>query len=257
MRARSLHGAALTVARDIGLHKIDSPDRRPVQGKDGVVMTEIKRRLWWHVASTDWLLSISGGPQEGCYLVHTRHMHVNRPRNITDDDLEKEGAEFNRPISEPTQMSYFLQRIRSAELARDIADAWPLGTSDVESVDYNQIIEVDAKFEEFFKDMPVFFRGDPECPAKLPYFEEMARHGRAEDAHQPVHPHASLQASSAVLGAWIVGRAVQILTGSVPTVGQGGDRGQTPPRQGRRHFRKAAGAAQLVRCASPFCCNHR
>lgn len=54
VRARSLHASALTISRDLGLHKIDSPMGREENAKDNHITVEIKRRLWWHVASTDW-----------------------------------------------------------------------------------------------------------------------------------------------------------------------------------------------------------
>ena len=52
-RSRFLHGGTLAAARDIGLHLVDSP--RSEQVGDAPTR-EIKRRLWWHLASTDWLV---------------------------------------------------------------------------------------------------------------------------------------------------------------------------------------------------------
>lgn len=55
-RFRSMTAAALTLARELGLHRID-------QGKNnwttesrvrGMVDAEVGRRLWWYLAATDW-----------------------------------------------------------------------------------------------------------------------------------------------------------------------------------------------------------
>lgn len=193
VRARSLHASALTIARDLGLHKIDSPEGREENAKESHIIVEIKRRLWWHIASTDWylstatsdllfanvfrLLGVSGGPQEGTYFIQPRHMAVNRPRNITDEELETQGPWLDHPLDVPTEMSYFLLRIRSAELARMICDAWPMASSDIDNIDYSSIVAIDAKFEELINDMPVFFRLDDESrrrshpiTEKYPYF---------------------------------------------------------------------------------------
>jgi hypothetical protein len=62
-RYRFLHSCSLAVARDMSLHLIDStatPDT-----SDDIPTREIKRRLWWHLASTDWLLGLVGGPLDG------------------------------------------------------------------------------------------------------------------------------------------------------------------------------------------------
>lgn len=56
-RFRCLQSAALAVAREISLHLIDASDRRHCELLDAmedVTLREIKRRTWWHLASTDW-----------------------------------------------------------------------------------------------------------------------------------------------------------------------------------------------------------
>lgn len=48
---RSLHSILITMARDLCLHKIDSPRRGNLEGD---LQAEIKRRIWWHITSSDW-----------------------------------------------------------------------------------------------------------------------------------------------------------------------------------------------------------
>ncbi len=50
-RFRIFHNQSLTAARECLLHLIDSP--KYGRSDDGVTR-EIKRRIWWHIAATDW-----------------------------------------------------------------------------------------------------------------------------------------------------------------------------------------------------------
>lgn len=59
-RLRGLFIGAISLGRDLSLHKIDTPAHSPKQTDP--IDTEIRRRLWWHIASTDWYLP----PSTGC-----------------------------------------------------------------------------------------------------------------------------------------------------------------------------------------------
>ena len=54
-------------------------------------------------------------------------------------------------------MSYFLQRIRLADICRSIVDSVPTEVSDVEQLDYQDVMSLDSKFEVFVTELPVFF----------------------------------------------------------------------------------------------------
>jgi len=88
-----------------------------------------------------------GGPGEGVYLVNPRQMAVNKPRNIDDADLVEGvlGAEF--PVTQPTEMSYLLQRIRLAEISRSI-------------VDNPDTMTVDAELGQMISEIPAFLNMD-------------------------------------------------------------------------------------------------
>lgn len=54
-RSRSSMGMAISIAKELGLHRVDHSDSR--QYYDNVadkVELEVKRRVWWHLAATDW-----------------------------------------------------------------------------------------------------------------------------------------------------------------------------------------------------------
>ncbi|KAE8393437.1 hypothetical protein BDV23DRAFT_36435 [Aspergillus alliaceus] len=156
-RFRTTSSSALIMARDLSLHRIDADTLRD---NEDPVQVEIKRRIWWHMAATDWLLSLSGGPQQGTYLVHPKHMCVNRPRNIDDLDLDRSDPEHTLPLSQPTAMTYYILRIKLAEISRSVVDALPFSPSDWAMVEYDMIVSLNRKFDEFLRDLPVFFRHD-------------------------------------------------------------------------------------------------
>lgn len=54
-RTRLLHSSALTMARDLGLHRIDVPSRTKMHATQSEsIEKEVGRRVWWHLAGTDW-----------------------------------------------------------------------------------------------------------------------------------------------------------------------------------------------------------
>lgn len=53
-RFRFLHGCSLAAAREIGLHVVDGASSKQNPTADDVATREIKRRVWWHIAATDW-----------------------------------------------------------------------------------------------------------------------------------------------------------------------------------------------------------
>jgi hypothetical protein len=84
---------------------------------------EMGRRLWWYLVATDSLaVARYGGPGASVLQINLLHMTVNKPQHVNDLDLLLDAPCPSRPISEPTDMSYFLQRIRLAEISRNITD---------------------------------------------------------------------------------------------------------------------------------------
>jgi hypothetical protein len=88
-------------------------------------------------------------------------MTVNKPRNLNDTDLVDGDLHFERPASESTDMSYFLQRVRLAEISRDIVDH-NLGdrTNASQTSYYAQIVAMDSELDRLIVDMPQFFQPD-------------------------------------------------------------------------------------------------
>lgn len=54
-RTRMLHASCIAMARDLGLHKTDASVRQPTETLQAdLVEKEVRRKMWWHVACTDW-----------------------------------------------------------------------------------------------------------------------------------------------------------------------------------------------------------
>lgn len=155
-RARTGMGRGILIARDLGLHRIDFGDN---DHRDQAEV-EIARRTWWHLCASDWLVALSGGPQEGVYHLHSQHMQVNLPRNIQDSELLDPAtpADFEHPLSTPTSASYLIQRIKLAKICKKIVDAMPMSPSTPELLKYEDIVQLDTEFEKLIDDLPPFFR---------------------------------------------------------------------------------------------------
>jgi hypothetical protein len=104
-------------------------------------------------------MSRYASPHEGIYTIIPRQTTTRKPLNANDDDLfDGMPNNINKPLSEPTEMSYFLQRIRLGELCRELCDRMPVDAMPGEPASHAQVLEVDAKFNEFMAGIPVFFR---------------------------------------------------------------------------------------------------
>ncbi|OJJ76875.1 hypothetical protein ASPBRDRAFT_201952 [Aspergillus brasiliensis CBS 101740] len=148
---RSLHSNMIMMARDLSLHKTDSPRRKgETNPPPSQIEVDVKRRIWWHIAATDWLLAFTPGPQEGTYSIQLSQMHVNQPQYPESRDNDAGDV-----LSLST--SYFLQRVRLAEICRAVVDSLSPFEM-IENANYEQIIFLDGKFEDLIRSLPAFFR---------------------------------------------------------------------------------------------------
>ncbi|EAW12259.1 fungal specific transcription factor domain-containing protein [Aspergillus clavatus NRRL 1] len=157
-----MHGAIVGQARSLMLHCIDSPrcrEEREVNGFDAVEV-ELKRRLWWDVASLDWLLGFLSGPQEWTYLVNPEMMNVQEPLNIDDINLQEAAGMSSPAMSTPTEMSYTLQRLKLAVVCREITDATTYEHMHSVDVSYHKILDLDRKLHQAYNELTDFFRLD-------------------------------------------------------------------------------------------------
>jgi hypothetical protein len=111
-------------------------------------------------------------PQEGTYSIRARHCHVIEPMNIDDDDLAANNI-IDKPLSEPTEMSYGLVRTAAGEMCRNLADLVHPMASGVNNVDYDEIIALEQKIQGMVVDMPYYFRLDKDSRKRTePYLSK-------------------------------------------------------------------------------------
>lgn len=93
LRSRSMLVQALTTAKELAMHRLDSPAsstrRNASMNIETMIELEMKRRVWWHLVSTDWMLSLAGSSQEGTYNINPNQIRVLPPRNVDDDVLDR------------------------------------------------------------------------------------------------------------------------------------------------------------------------
>ncbi|KAJ5674066.1 hypothetical protein N7462_009505 [Penicillium macrosclerotiorum] len=164
LKVHLLRHRCFMMSRELQIHRLDTEkcreDRR-IKGCD-MIDIEVQRRLWWGMVASDWLLSFSGGAQEGAYIFQPKHMNVNFPSNTDDEYITCAGIHREFPMSVPTSMSAFFWRIKTSELCRQVIDALPSVLLDSSENDYDTILELDQRFQKLIEDMPVFFKIDPD-----------------------------------------------------------------------------------------------
>ncbi|KAL4778545.1 hypothetical protein BJX76DRAFT_132329 [Aspergillus varians] len=196
MRAR-----CYCMARSLDIHRIDTPKRREERNLNGYnfVELELQRRVWWSLVASDWLSSFSGGIQERAYSYHPKHMCVDYPANVDDNNLCATGIRDIQPPSVPTLTSYLIYRANLSRLCREVVDSMPPISQDHEPC-YDTILALDERFQEFFADLPLCYRLDPESieqsrPLSVdrPYIEwqrttaHISIHTRLCRLHRPYH----------------------------------------------------------------------
>ncbi|EXM14850.1 hypothetical protein FOTG_16767 [Fusarium oxysporum f. sp. vasinfectum 25433] len=157
-RYRVLLAEAIAVSHSLGLHVVDRvPIRRGHSKVDGDPVTqEIKRRVWWYLVATDWASSKAEGTSGATYLIQPNLISTNLPKHINDTDINN--PEYKeRPLSEPTTMSYNIQRIKVAEIVRCISDLMP---HDPGEASCELILTLDAKMESLLCELPDFFKAE-------------------------------------------------------------------------------------------------
>jgi len=152
-RPRSFFNTCFLLARELGLHVLDHPSNA---GSAKTVQTEIGRRVWWYLVATDWQIpSRFRGTASGVYQCNPRHMLTRKPLNLNDEDLVDGMILTEKPLSQPTTMSYSLQRIRLAEISRQLVDRTPLVMANGPSHDV--VMDIDTELQSLINNTPQFF----------------------------------------------------------------------------------------------------
>lgn len=167
-KALDLRSRCYNMCREMMIHRLDSPaaqKERDVSPANNIDL-EVQRRVWWNMVASDWLTSFSGSSQEGIYTFIPRLLRVKQPRNIDDVALTISGDIPDLPLSVPTDMTFFFLRLRTAEISREIIDTITPLADDTPEEDYEVILQLDRKLQNFIKGLPDFCKLDPESMQK-------------------------------------------------------------------------------------------
>lgn len=99
-------------------------------------------------------------PTEGTHIIDPRYMHVNLPANINDDDINDDEEIISHPPNVETSASYFIQRIKLADLCRDVSDLQSGLPIEPGREHYDQVLAIDARLHQFLAELPPFFSLD-------------------------------------------------------------------------------------------------
>lgn len=86
-------------------------------------------------------------------------MNVQKLANIDDIIPDSKEKDYSLPTSTPTKMSYSLERLKLAEVCREIVDATAYEHLRGREVSYDKVLELDRKLQQAY-DFPAFFRLD-------------------------------------------------------------------------------------------------
>ena len=169
--SRTLMASALIGAQHLSLHRLDSPANKKLRESTQVdwIDIEVKRRIWWHLASTEWLVwarcssippyksslliasrmgTYMSGSQWGTYMIDPKHMQVELPTNVDDIDINSSGV-YGRPLdSVPTDMTYCLIRAKLSISIREIVDSANNTGCSPDSLPYDVVLLFDKKINE-------------------------------------------------------------------------------------------------------------
>lgn len=82
-----------------------------------------------------------------------------KPSNIREEDLVEGNEADERPAEEATNVSYLIQRIRLAEISREVINLNAAGQL-LDGAGYDRVLETSAKFQNFMLEVPWFLTFD-------------------------------------------------------------------------------------------------
>jgi hypothetical protein len=167
---KTLSATITHTARAIGLHQVDSDANKTRRASSQVdwAELEVKRRLWWHICSTDWILSFMSGSQCGTYAISPKQMTVDYPSNCDDSEIGSHGN-YAISLDQPTDMTFIIYRCKGSTVFREIVDAaWDCGCAGVEELPFDLVLEFDKrlnnlvdevnkKYEKLISSYPQYF----------------------------------------------------------------------------------------------------
>lgn len=106
------------------------------------------------------------GLAQGTYTCHKRHMATNKPLHLDDEDVFDGMPLVGKPLSRPTDMTYFVLRIEMNDLLRNIIDRAPLLSGGNPETTYEAILDIDTDLQLLQNGVPAFYHMTPSALAQ-------------------------------------------------------------------------------------------
>ncbi|KWU43828.1 hypothetical protein RHOSPDRAFT_26089 [Rhodotorula sp. JG-1b] len=171
----SLLHAGLSIAQDLGLHRLVSDEQWAAAFKDkpqrlrakSLIDREIRKRVMWSLAHSDWFAI----PYRTYSTLTRAQITTPLPLNAKDEDLAK-GEAVDRPRDEYTPAAWLLQYI---EIGASMANAFESSRSDKSTAAqaYQRFLQADRELETLLKSLPTWLKpgaptdGMPPCVEAL------------------------------------------------------------------------------------------
>ncbi|TGO36033.1 hypothetical protein BHYA_0137g00140 [Botrytis hyacinthi] len=146
---RVLFTTAMHSARSLGFDHLDSAQskKRRVGKELNYVELETKRRIWWHIVSTDW------------------QMKCDYPSNVNDVDIGPPG-DYKQPSCMETDMTYSTFRYQLSIICREIVDAMQNLGCEIHELPYETVLNFDRKLICMLSEIPPALRIDAKSRAQ-------------------------------------------------------------------------------------------
>lgn len=160
VEAMRLRMYLIGMMQTMDLARLDTPARKQQRQQDGYSMLDVEmlRRVWWNNVGHDWLGGFSGGVCNGTFLFQPQHMRVDLPSHTDDANITAEAVVGVKPLSERTEMSSFIYRIKIAEICREAVEMLPSQFDDTQDINYAAVLRIDEKFNNLIQSLPEHFR---------------------------------------------------------------------------------------------------
>lgn len=158
--AMRLRMYVLGMMQTMDVARLDTAFRKQQREQEGYSKLDVEmlRRTWWNNVGHDWLGGFSGGVCNGTFLFQPRYMKVDLPSHTDDANITPEAVVGIKPLSEPTEMSTFIYRVKIADVCRQAVEMLPSQFDDASEGDYAAVLRVDEMFHTFQQSLPPHFR---------------------------------------------------------------------------------------------------
>lgn len=142
------------------IQRLDTPARKAQRDQEGYNMLDLEmlRRAWWNNVGHDWLGGFSGGACNGTFLFQPQHMMIDLPSHTDDANITADAVVGVKPLSERTEMSTFIYRIKIAEICREAVEMLPSQFDDRLDTNYAAVLMIDERFNTLLQTLPEHFR---------------------------------------------------------------------------------------------------